>query len=301
MWGGVCHVIALSRNAQKLRRTFAAYEGLPNFTMLAQGVEAPLSLEDTTVDYIFHAASPIERTVIERMPLNVISPNVFAAGNLLELLREQKQKKGVSGRMIVFSSATVYGGSCGEDRTVTEADTHFTEPLDFYNAPYSQSKRIAEVLAASYWKQHGVETVIGRFSYVYGYSACHPMTAFFEFLEQARRGDPIRINAAGLPRRDNIYVEDAVDGALCLALAGKPGEAYNISSNGQGGNFAAVDEIARVMVEQAGAGGGVACPEGFKHLPGLLLDNTKLKTLGWELKTDLKTGIAAVFRAMETA
>lgn len=288
-------VLALGRSEAKLEKCFAQYKEDPNLVRIAADVTAaPLPVREG-VDYIFHAAGPIERTVIEEQPMQVIGPNVFGTGRLLELLREQQQRSGRRGRMVIFSSATVYGGAEGRDRRVTEEDTSRTEPLDSYNAPYSQSKRMAEVLARAYTKQYGVETVIGRFGYVYGYNICHPQTAFFEFLQTALRGEDICINSTRLARRDNIYVDDAVSGALLLACKGVPGAAYNVSANAQGGSFAAADEIAQAIAAAAGGPVRVARRGTVEHLPGVILDNQKLKALGWAPQKDLKSGIAAVF------
>lgn len=288
-------VIAVGRSREKLESCFGEYCDSPRFAYMAADIsEEPLRVEGT-VDLIFHTAGPIERKVIEERPLQVIGPNVFAMKKLLDLLYEQKKTLGADGRMVVFSSATVYGDPGGQERRVTERDTDSTDALDHYNVPYSQSKRMSEVLAQAYWKQYGVEIVVGRMSYLYGYNKHHAMTAFFEFMQKAQRGEPICINSTQLGRRDNIYVDDAVDGLLTIALKGEPGEAYNISSNGQGGNYAAVDEMANIMAELAGPPTQVVTRGTIKHTGGLIMDNSKIKGLGWDLHTDLRSGIAAIF------
>lgn len=287
-------VIAVGRNLEKMKGCFADYYGSEYLAFKVADTLDHFLYFSEPIDYIFHAASPVERKAIEEYPIQAIDTNVFATKNLLEYLREQKRVCGVNGRMIIFSSATIYGSPKSRDQRVSEEDTAYTEALDYYNAPYSQSKRMAEVLASSYWKQYGVETVIGRFSYVYGFNVYHAMTAFFEFMQRAVNGEPITINSTRLSRRDNIYVSDAVNGALTIALNGRPGEVYNISSNAQGDNFASIDEIALIMVEQAGRGGEVISKDSIEHLPGLILYNGKLKTLGWDVATDLRSGISAV-------
>lgn len=288
-------VIALGRRKEKLESCFAKYLDHPDFECIAADV-SEFPLPEDPIDYVFHAAGPIERTVIEKTPLQVIEPNVFATKRLLDMLYGQKKTLGISGRMVVFSSSTVYGSpNMRREGAVAEQDTEFTEGLDSYNAPYSQSKRMAEVLARAYWKQFGVDVVIGRFGYLYGYNTHHAMTAFFEFMDRASHGEPIIIHSTRLARRDNIYVSDAVSGLLTIALKGQPGETYNISANAQEGNYAAVDEMANIMAELAGPPVRVVSDGPIEHLPGLILDNRKLGDLGWSLQTDIKSGIAAVF------
>jgi nucleoside-diphosphate-sugar epimerase len=102
------------------------------------------------------------------------------------------------------------------------------------------------------------------------------------------------------PRRDNIYLDDAISGLLKVALSGSTCEAYNISSNGELGNFLAVDEIARIIVDEANRRFGsmrktitisAECANTGSRKPGLLLDNSKLKELGWTLSTSINDGI----------
>lgn len=296
--GGV-HVIALSRSGRKLRECFAQYAGRPDFEMAAQDAASPLPLRDREVDAVFHAAGPIEGKVIANTPVDVISPNLLGTANCLELLREQAERGGKRGRLVLFSSVTVYKNTTGADLTVSEEDTGITEALDAPGAPYSQSKRMAEVIARAYGRQFGTDTVIARLSTVYGDTRFRPDTAFFEFVRKAMAGEDIVLNRSGAPRRDNIYVDDAVSALLLLCRNGLAGQAYNVSSNGELGNFAAVDEIARIIARTAresfrrGRDGElrVICGESGIREPGLRLDNRKLKALGWSLKTGMEQGI----------
>lgn len=297
--GGV-RVIALSRDANKLQRCFTRYAERPDFETAAQDAAKPLGLENREIDVIFHAAGPIEGRVIAERPVDVIAPNLLGTANCLELLRRQAERGGKRGRLVLFSSVTVYKNNTEEDLTVTEADTGATETLDAPGAPYSQSKRMAEVIARSCGKQFGTDTVIARLSTVYGGTMFPPDTAFFEFVRRAMAGEDLVLRSQGAPRRDNLYVDDAVSALLLLCQRGLAGEAYNVSSNGELGNYAAVDEIARAVARAAGAAnrGGrairVICQEAGdgRRKPGLRLDNTRLKALGWRLETSLEQGAA---------
>lgn len=52
----------------------------------------------------------------------------------------------------------------------------------------------------------------------------------FEFIKKGLAHEDIILNSAGLPRRDNIYIDDAVTAALLIGATGDSGECYNISS-----------------------------------------------------------------------
>ena len=175
-------VIALSRNEEKLEIGFSKYLNDPRFRIIVGNIQENLEI-DEKVDYIFHAASPMESKVIKNKPLDVINPNILGTINCLELLRKQKEEKGISGRMILFSSVTVYGNVTNNDIVVSEENTNVTEKLENLSAPYSQSKRMAEVIALAYYRQLEIDVVICRFSTVYGYTRFIPDTAFFEFIK----------------------------------------------------------------------------------------------------------------------
>ena len=296
-------VIAAGRSQEKLENAFKSYLNEKRFSIEAFDVSEKIESIKVPVDYIFHAAGPMEGKVIQRTPINVINPNIMGTINCLELLRVLEQKWDKRSRLVVFSSVTVYANNTTADLVVTEEDTNVTERLESIGAPYSQSKRMAEVITSAYIRQYNCDAVIARFSTVYGDTIYHPDTAFFQFVDKAISGEKIMMNVSGIGRRDNIYVDDAIKGLVTIAVKGKTGEAYNISSNGDLGNFAAIDEIAQLILDEAD---DRRPPEDKHHYkveykdggknsrkPGLRLDNSKLKSLGWSVKTSLREGIKA--------
>ena len=295
------HVIALSRGKEKLEKGFAKYIGKSNFQYIAQDVTNPLELGESTVDYIFHAAGPMERAIIVKRPVDVINPNITGTENCLKFLSEQHKKRDISGRLILFSSVTVYGNNTENDIKVTEADTNVTEALASGGAPYSQSKRMSEVIAMAYMTQYNRDVVIARFSTVYGNTRYVPDTAFFEFIKRSVEGENIILNGSGFSRRDNIYIDDAVKALLLLAKRGKSGEVYNISSGAELGNFVAVDEIANTIAQIANTKYGRVgdAIKGGRRKGGIILDNSKLKALGWNVETSFEDGVARTIENYE--
>lgn len=297
---GDVNLIALSRGMAKLEAEFHEYGGCSNFRMVQHDMSLPLAIEEP-VDYIFHAAGSMEGKMVRDYPVDVINPNILGTMNCLDFLREQKKKTGRSGRMVLFSSVTVYRNNTQSDLTVTEEDTGITEALASGNAPYSQSKRLIEVIAAAYARQYGVDAVIGRFATVYGPTRIAPDTAFYEFIKKSIAGEDIVMNTPGLPRRDNIFIDDAIQAALLVGELGKAGEAYNISSNGELGNYASADEIAQMIADASDRKIGVSfkSEHACARTPGLKLDNSKLKSLGWNVSVSLMEGIRRTITAMK--
>lgn len=298
-----CRIIALGRNIQKLKDVFDGYPLSERVILMEGDVAVEFPLINESIDFIFHAASPISGDTIRNNPVNVIKPNIIGTINCLEYLRKEKEDTGREGMMIVFSSATVYANTTDQDVRVTEKETSIADTLDAVNAPYSESKRMAEVIARSYVKQYGINVLIARFGYLYGYSKYAPNTAFYEFIHKSMNGENLMLNSTGAPKRDNIYVEDAIEGLLCLCEKGISGESYNISSGGDKNNFAAIDEIANAIVCAINKNiKGFDVKVSFREKvegrkPGLMLDNTKLKSLGWSIKHSLTDGVEKTIKA----
>lgn len=298
MHSGVAKLIVIGRSKSKLEKTFPEYVGNKVFQVIEHDASLPYPEEIRDVDYIFHAAGPMERNIVMNYPVSVIMPNVLGTINTLEFLRKQEAEKGCKGRAIIFSSVTVYNNPTKEDYVAVEDETSYAQSLDAATACYSESKRMSEVIAKSYVKQYGVDAVIARFSTVYGPTRNIPDTAFYEFIKKSMSGEDITVNSNAAPRRDNIYVDDAIKGLIALTLKGKSGESYNISSNGELGNYAAVDEIAQVSAVMAAQNSKVlfnSRVESSKN--GLKLDNSKLKELGWCVSIGLDEGVLKTIKA----
>ena len=291
-------VIAVGRNKKKLEVVFSQYLDDKRLILEECDVSLPIEWNDD-INYIFHAASPIAGNIIRETPIDVILPNIVGTLNILNFIEKQREEKGINAKLIIFSSATVYSNIEKQDIVVNEGETSIADALDAQNAPYSESKRMIEVIARSFVKQKKMDISIVRFSYVYGYTKSSPNTAFYQFIKTALSGQNIVLNNKGLPRRDNIYIDDAVNGLLYVAKNGESGEAYNISTNTEKNNFAAIDEmafiIASVVNEKKKTDIKVEYKDSsaeYSRLPGVVLNNDKLHSLGWEVKIGLEEGIS---------
>lgn len=290
-------VIALGRSKDKILGCYEKYIGKVVFDYIAADIsKCPLNISEP-IDYIFHAAGSIALDTIVNRPMDIIAPNITGTELCLEFLRQQEKTTGKRGRLIYFSSEAVYGKSTF-DRNVCENETELSDALTDKRTPYSHSKRMAEVIVNSYSKQFNVDALSVRFAWVYGNAKYKAKQALFDFIEDALAGKDIYIKNPDTPRRDNIFMKDAIDALLVVAEYGKTGEAYNISSNGDKGNYAAADEIASIIVSIVNKKYNNKNVKIFyekepsaRRMGGVLMNNTKLKELGWELSTSLREGI----------
>lgn len=294
-------VIANARSYKRLASVFFDQLSNTNLVFLIQDISKVIVL-DEKVDVIFHAASPQENEIIYNKPLEVIFPNIIGTINCFELIILQKRLFNINARIVIFSSVTVYKNFTDKDIEVSESDTSIADLLCHPSAAYSESKRMAEVIANGYFKQYCIDVVIGRLSTVYGDAVLKTNTAFFSFLDAVIGGNNITILNPKIPKRDNIYIDDAVDGLLKMVCYGRSGEVYNISSGNLKGNFASVYDIADRMVsigndirQQKGLGHiKLITPKGFdgtNKLGGVIMNNSKLISLGWNLEISLDEGI----------
>ena len=273
-------IIALSRNENKLKELFKEHLNNPNFQYIAQDISSPIEI-DEPIDIILHAAGAIAGEVIRNYPVDIMLPNIIGTKNCLDFLLEQEKSIGKKGRIVLFSSATVYKNITDKDIVVTEEDTEFTDKITSPISAYSQSKRCVEALGLAYFRQYNLDVLIARFSYVFGYTKFYPNTAFYDFIKKALNGENIILNGSGYEKRDNIYVEDAISGLIEICKNGVAGEAYNISSGGKNGHFAGIDEIAELIAKAANKLNNTKVKVIQNNTPkprnsGLILDNSKL-------------------------
>jgi len=294
-------VIAVSRSYYKLKTIFADFLTLGNIKLVEHDVIRPFDFLQEKVDFIFHAAGSQERRVVIKQPLDVIESNIYGVTNLLEYLRGQQDVAGHKGRLVLFSSVTVYGSSNSEsDWVVQESESKSFGLLSDEMAPYSESKRMSEVVSHAYARSYGVDVVICRLSTVYGFNLIPTETAFFEFIDKAIKGEVITIRDRFSPRRDNIYIDDAISGLLACGAKGLCSEVYNVSSFGKKGNFLSVAEIAELVTRvsneicQTDKSSVEYGNDTARERGGVLLDNRRLESLGWKVKTSYQEGVRLV-------
>lgn len=281
------------RSVAKLKDSFKEYLENPNLHFCEYG-ETIANIEALGhLDYIFHLAGPIDPEIIRNRPMDVVRPNVIDLNKILEYAAKEK-KNNHHCRVVVTSSCAIYQNNLDTDITVAEEDSARTDYAGDTFACYTESKRYAELMSLSYAKQYGVDVVVGRISYVYGYTKHMPQTAIYSFMGRALKGEKIEVQTVNLPRRDWIYVDDVVTGLIIIATKAKSGEVFNISSNGDKENYAALDEFARSIckvVYKNATEEHLFAPKSEQRKPGLRFNNAKLKECGWKVNFSLEEGI----------
>jgi nucleoside-diphosphate-sugar epimerase len=168
------------------------------------------------VTHIFHLAGQTGvRSSWGRDFAAHVNNNIVASQHLLEACAQYNPQA----RIVVASTSSAYGDS--PVRPATEDS--LPRPI----SPYGVSKMAVEYLCHAYHVAYQLPISIVRYFTVYG-PRQRPDMAFSLFFRAALQGRPVIQYGDGMQTRDFTYVEDAVNGTLCVAAAGKPDTVYNI-------------------------------------------------------------------------
>jgi GDP-L-fucose synthase len=105
--------------------------------------------------------------------------------------------------------------------------------------------------------------------------------------------DKVEIWGTGTPMREFLYVDDLADACVHLMNEYNESEIVNIGT----GKDITIKELALTVKDVVGFNGDIyfntEMPDGT---PRKLLDVSKLKSLGWQYKTELKEGIELAYK-----
>lgn len=284
--GAEIDVYAMGRSTEKLEKRFAPHLKSARFHTVVQDVTRPLPAGKRYA-YLVHAATDAHPVAFAQKPVDILDTNYLGAKNMLEAARA-----GRSERMLYVSSGEIYGQS-------TDAagfDEDYSGPIDSMNprSCYPVGKRAAETLCACYLKQYDVQSVVVRLSHIYGPTLQASDTrAIAQFTLNALDGRDIIMKSEGTQVRSYCSVFDCVDGMLCALLEGKPGEAYNITSES---SAVSIRQLAGTIASSAGTKVVVELPDdaeksGYTPVLRGVLNAKKMKALGWEAKISFNEGM----------
>jgi len=204
------------------------YEFLHGDISDGEKIDALLSKHRFYAVINFAAESHVDRSI--DTPGDFIHTNIVGTAMLLDRAR----RHGVR-RFLQVSTDEVYG-SLGPEGKFTEKS-----PLE-PSSPYSASKASADLLALAAHHTYGQEVVITRCSNNYG-PYQFPEKLIPLMILRALEDKPLPVYGDGLNVRDWIHVEDHCAAIFSALLNGKPGEVYNVGSDGEMRNIDVVKMI----------------------------------------------------------
>ncbi len=280
-------VYAASRSEHRLDERFGEVK-TPCLVYVEYDITSPSEF-DFSVDYVIHAAGNAYPASFNTDPVGTIVGNISGTYVLLEFAR-----KCCATRFLYVSSGEMYGQG---DLSLDSFEESYSGYVDSTSprSCYPNSKRTAETLCCSYYKQYGLETVIVRPCHTYGPSITkNDNRANVQFFNNVLKGEDIVLNSQGTQMRSYCYIADCASGLFTVLLNGQSGEAYNLA------NPNARISVAGFAVEVAAAAGRqvVFSNPTEKELADRtpiqkqVLNTKKLESLGWHGEYSVQMGVA---------
>jgi UDP-glucose 4-epimerase len=228
------------------------------------------------VDVVYHLAAAVGVELIVERPLQSLMTNIRGS----EIVFEKSHKHGT--RILVTSTSEIYGKNTS-DRLSEDDDRILGSPLKS-RWSYSEAKAIDEILAYTYWREKGLETVIVRLFNTVGprqtgsYGMVIP-----RFVSQALRNEPITVYGTGDQTRCFCFVGDVVKGMI--DLCGNP-QAFGRVFNLGGAEEVSMKSLAERIIGAADSSSrvdfipyDVAYEEGFEDMQRRVPDTTRAREL----------------------
>jgi nucleoside-diphosphate-sugar epimerase len=236
--------------------------------------------------YVFHLAAHFaNQNSVDHPETDLL---VNALGTLKTL--EYANLVGVERFVFASSGCSVYGSQAPlplrEDFVSLHLDT-----------PYQINKLVGELYCNYFHDYYGLPVAIARYFNVYGPGEVpgRYRNVIPNFIWWAMHGQPLPITGTGEETRDFTYVDDIVDGTLRMGVVEEAvGEAINLAS----GTETRIIDLANWINEITGNKAGVVFKprrDWDKAIRRRASIEKAKRILGYEPKTDMKTGLRKVY------
>lgn len=230
------------------------------------------------IDFVFHLSAHAD------VKKGYTDHNIDHIQNLeaTRVLLEQIYKCGVK-RLAFSSTSAVYG----QPKIIPTPESHPIIPTSLYGA----SKAAAEAYIHAFASYYSLKATIFRFAPFIGERYTHGII-YDQTKKILKNPKVLEILTDGTPERSSLYVKDGIQ-AILLAVK-KPTkenvEFFNIGSD----KFLTIDQIMSVIIKTLNYKGTkkyLGGKKGWKGDNNYLLDNRKIKSLGWKPKVSFEEGI----------
>ena len=256
---------------------------LVNFKKLGQ------IIEKFKPDIIIHLAGNTSHSKSFEEPLEDIESNAKTTLFMLEKIRELR----LSCKFVLGSTFIVIG----KPKKLPVTENTPCNPTTIYGTNRLASEHYCKI----YHDVYGIDTVVFRITNSFGprEQIIPSKNAINYLIHNAFKGNTVTLYNRGKFFRDLIYVSDVVSGIKTIMNKGKSGELYWISS----GKKIWFYELANLL------GKLTNCKVKFVTTPryakktdvgNFVVDNSKLRKLGWAPKTSVDIGIKKTLEFFES-
>lgn len=273
------------------------------FSALLAPTHAELELRDQSAvaaymakhkpEYIFHLAARVGGIHANNTyPGQFIYDNTQMQANVMDAARQNGAAK-----LLFPGSACTYPKMAPQPVNESEFLNGFIEPT---NIAYAAAKINGIVMAQSYGREYGMKVVVPMPTNTYGVgdnfdpAASHVIPALMKRFHEAKKDglEEVVLWGSGTPLREFIYVDDVAEAFIFLMEQHDDSAIINVGTMQE----VTIADLAKQVAEAVGYSGKIGLdtskPDGA---PRKILDSTKLLSLGWKPKVDLKEGLARMF------
>ena len=180
-------------------------------------------------------------------------------------------------------------------------DALLTGPLEPTNEWYAIAKIAGIKLVQAFRRQHGRDYISAMPTNLYGpgdnfdLQSSHVLPALIRKVHQAKEtGGDVVVWGTGQPRRELLYVDDCADACIHLLKTYSGDSHVNVGSGVDLTILELTQTVMKVLQYDGRIVNDLSKPDGT---PRKLMDNGKLKALGWTPKVSLEDGIARSYEA----
>lgn len=244
-------------------------------------------------DAIFLAAATVGGIEANRTrPADFLYNNLLIAANVIHAAAECGTTK------LMF-----LGSSCFYPREAAQPiqeGTLLQGPFEPTNEWYAVAKVAGVKLCQAYRRQHGRDFIAVVPTNLYGpndnfdLAASHVVPAMIRRLHEAKASDrsPVELWGTGRPRREFLYVDDAIDALIFLMEHYSDEAIINVA----GGEDVSIAELADAVARTVGYTGSfrfdTSKPDG---MPRKALDATRILAMGWRPAVSLEEGLRLTY------
>lgn len=244
-------------------------------------------------EYVFLAAAKVGGIMANSTyPADFIHDNLAVQTNVIDSAYRHGAKK-----LLFLGSSCIYPRLA--EQPIRE-DYLLTGRFEPTNEPYSIAKIAGIIMAQSYTRQYGFQTISVMPTNLYGpndnfdLESSHVLPAMIRKFDDAKAANvpSVTLWGTGSPKREFLHVDDMA--AACVHLM----ETYSDPSivNIGTGVDVSIKELAEIVKEVVGYQGEIiwdtSKPDGT---PRKLLDVSKLHSLGWKHSIEIADGVRSTY------
>ncbi len=245
------------------------------------------------VEYVFLAAAKVGGIIANDTESgDFIRDNLYIQTNVIDAAYRHGVKK-----FMFLGSSCIYPKFA--EQPIKESSL-LTGELEPTNSAYAIAKIAGKEMCDAYRKQFGFNAFTVMPSNVYGVGdnfdpqSSHVAAGLMRRFHEAKKAglDEVVAWGTGSPLRELIFADDLADACVFLMNSYEEGGMINAGSDQE----VSIRELTELIAETVGFQGKISWdaskPDGT---PRKIMDNSRLRALGWKPKTTLQEGLAQMY------